>query len=762
MIRRFLLITLFYSSTAFATTWYVRPDGGTRYDSAQVGVITLGQCDGLGDASYVSTGALTNQHWVAGTAYAINTYITDNNGNYEKVTTAGTAGSTLPSWPTTVPSTGITTSDSSVVWTSEGAFPTNQHCAINDLRWLWHTGRYGNNAWITSANDTVLLRGAISTGNSYRIGCVDTNQCEDLPPYYLGIPGDSADSGMPPPPNGTTIGGENYSSCTVTPGQITSPPCLVQLHGGYGLYNMLVLSGSAGVTLRGLDITDFSSCSVAQGNCSSSNDSARNGIEINNTTTNLTLNNVMIHGFGNQGIIGPTGNGANFTNIVIRGNAMAGWNADAGNYFTGLGTALIQNFDISWNGCAEEYPIIDALPYSNCYDDNDSGYGDGFGQATTAFLPNGSTSSAYSFQCPSFGTPPDTYTITGGALPSGLSLSSSGLISGTPTASGVFQVNIRATDSTSTPYGLSYQLAVGSYPQGWQVHFDQGVVSYNTQDGLDALHLTGDGASMTITRVNAFGNMGQQIKVGGAAGTAINNVLTTNCNALRQAIPGTPLGYNTNLSDFCRAGDTGLLLTTGKGSTLIFDFNTTYSASSTSIEVDCDTFAGACDSTSLIDFRNNVWLGFLNNTANGYPGGGSGDYSNPIYNTVSPNPFANVNSYYANNATYNWRSVWSCPMTTSGYLGANESNALCVDPQLTNETWPLYGYDNVIPLSGSPVINSGVAISGITNDFAGNPRPTPPNSNPTRGAYELVGAPPTVNPFFSSGKTFTSGKTLHR
>ena len=108
---------------------------------------------------------------------------------------------------------------------------------------------------------------------------------------------------------------------------------------------------------------------------------------------------------------------------------------------------------------------------------------------------------------------------------------------------------------------------VSSPPPGWQAHFDQGMVSYNTQDGLDALHLTGTGSSMTITRVLAYGNMGQQIKVGGASGTAVNNIIFTNCNALRQAIPGTPAGYNSNLSDFCRASDTGVEVTVGKGTT---------------------------------------------------------------------------------------------------------------------------------------------------------------------------------------------------
>lgn len=45
------------------------------------------------------------------------------------------------------------------------------------------------------------------------------------------------------------------------------------------------------------------------------------------------------------------------------------------------------------------------------------------------------------------GTPPYAYAITGGALPTGLTLSAAGAISGTPTAAGTFTFTIQATDS---------------------------------------------------------------------------------------------------------------------------------------------------------------------------------------------------------------------------------------------------------------------------------------------------------------------------
>ena len=123
---------------------------------------------------------------------------------------------------------------------------------------------------------------------------------------------------------------------------------------------------------------------------------------------------------------------------------------------------------------------------------------------------------------------------------------------------------------------------------------------------------------------------------------------------MRYPIPGTPAGYNARLSDFCRAADMGILLTMGRGSTLTFTDNTIYSASRTGIEIECDGSAGGCDRTSLIDFRGNVFIGFQNNDAAGYPGRTSGEYSNPIYldEHISANPFTNSGSTVSGNTIF--------------------------------------------------------------------------------------------------------------
>ena len=47
------------------------------------------------------------------------------------------------------------------------------------------------------------------------------------------------------------------------------------------------------------------------------------------------------------------------------------------------------------------------------------------------------------------GTAPYTFALTSGSLPSGMTLSSAGTLSGTPTAAGAFNFSVQATDATS-------------------------------------------------------------------------------------------------------------------------------------------------------------------------------------------------------------------------------------------------------------------------------------------------------------------------
>ena len=472
-----LTVSAAQQPTGPGTTWYVRPDGGTRYSAN----VPTGQCDGMGDAAYSGSG-------------------------------------------------------------------TNQHCAFNDVRMLYEDGTYADGhtfpawGWVIAGGDTVIIRGSIRTGVSYRIGWNGTTY------DGWGIAGDSASSGMPVPPSGTAtqhtrILGENYASCH-------SASAKTQLHGGWGVYAVMSLYGSSYVDVACLDLTDFSACGRASQKvgCDATQDFAQVGMMFHNTSTHDTVTDVHIHGLAGAGISGSTGDSVVLDYIDILGNASSGWNADEGDGTTGVGSLNVSHFNISWNGCAEEYPIVDTVPYGDCTDQGSGGYGDGFGTATVA-----------------------------------------------------------------------------SPAPGWQVHFDQGTVSYNTQDGLDALHISGPGSTMTDTRVLAFGNEGQQLKVGGATATIQDSVIVGNCEAMTtQAIPGTPAGFGSVLNTGCRAGNTAVVINITPGDPAIFQGNTVYSAGYIGLEVEYAT--ADTGPTNTLQYNDNVFVGFLNQ--------GHGVNSNVIYSNT--------------------------------------------------------------------------------------------------------------------------------
>jgi hypothetical protein len=538
----------------------------------------------------------------------------------------------------------------------------NQHCAFNDVRWLWQDGSYPTGSfpsygWVIAGGDTVIIRGSIGSSVSWRVGWNNSFGALDSSGLYYGLLGDPFDSGIPLPPSGTAsqhtrILGENYASCT-------SQSARTQLHGGWSVYSVLDLTGASYVDVACVDITDFSNCGKDTDTVSCTNgvnDFALLGIKLSNASTHITLTDVRVHGLSSDGIYGATGDGFVATDLSIVGNPDAGWNADDGSGTTGVGSFLMQNFEISWNGCVEEYPIVDPVPYFSCTDGGSGGYGDGFGTAT-----------------------------------------------------------------------------VDSPAPGWQVHFDQGLVSYNTQDGLDAAHISGPGSTMTVSRTLAFGNQGQQIKVGGATATLQNNVIVGNCEAMTtQAIPGTPSGFGSRLAQPCRANNTAVMVNVSPGVPAIVQGNTIYSAGIVGLEIEYAT--PDTGPTNTVALNDNVFMGFYNPAV--------GQNATPIYSNSGLQMLQNPGSSWTNNATFGARANWTCPAN-------GETNAICGDPALADETYHPYGYGNMAPAANSsPVIGAGVAVAGLAVDFTGQGRSNPP----TIGAYDSPGnsstssSPPTTPP----------------
>jgi len=81
-----------------------------------------------------------------------------------------------------------------------------------------------------------------------------------------------------------------------------------------------------------------------------------------------------------------------------------------------------------------------------------------------ASLPNAMQNAAYTAQTITAGggSTPYTFAITSGSLPSGMSLSSSGTLSGTPSVSGSFPITVQATDAHAFTGSRSYTLTVNA------------------------------------------------------------------------------------------------------------------------------------------------------------------------------------------------------------------------------------------------------------------------------------------------------------
>jgi hypothetical protein len=107
--------------------------------------------------------------------------------------------------------------------------------------------------------------------------------------------------------------------------------------------------------------------------------------------------------------------------------------------------------------------------------------------------------------------------------------------------------------------------------------------------------------------------------------------------------------------------------------------------------------------------------------------------------------FNNTGGSNSYNSTFGQNTA--CP-----YTSAYETHAICTDPGLVNETWPNTGYNNVAPASDiSAIVGSGITISGLTVDYNGTTRPSPPSM----GAYEFATNPSTMLMF--SGAAIFSG-----
>jgi CshA-type fibril repeat protein len=76
----------------------------------------------------------------------------------------------------------------------------------------------------------------------------------------------------------------------------------------------------------------------------------------------------------------------------------------------------------------------------------------------------GTTGTAYSYTFAASGPPAPTFTLNTGTLPTGLALSSAGVLSGTPTATGSFTFTVNATNSVGVVSSVSQTIVISAVP----------------------------------------------------------------------------------------------------------------------------------------------------------------------------------------------------------------------------------------------------------------------------------------------------------
>ena len=389
--------------------------------------------------------------------------------------------------------------------------------------------------------------------------------------------------------------------------------------------------------------------------------------------TDADFDNLWIHGMGGTGMYTGPTNGWTMTNSVISGNS-------AGNIdFTGPGptnegTISLSNSIISLSGILEPYPSSVSLTS-----------GVAFGTQIGTVAANGMSTFPYD-------------------VPNSSSLDA-------------------WSDGTD---GIGFGHTGGTFIANkvW--------VYANTQDGLDTLYFDQQSALVEESQIYSWGNSGNQLK-GSGTFYLWNNIAVGNCDYL-----STELGANYH-GPTCRAGGSPMVLVSTKGTQSYVAFNTVsgppLANSNSPVNIACRSIAeGAWADCSTSDsplanitFKNNII--YQSYSVTPYYWDGTGTVGTCTHPYCAPTVVDDHNDYW-NTPTSN------CPWVTYVTSGAiTSTNYLCqTDPLLVNGTISSF---NANLASSSPVIGAGTAYMGITTDYNGVTRPSPPSM----GALEYGSGP---------------------
>lgn len=310
------------------------------------------------------------------------------------------------------------------------------------------------------------------------------------------------------------------------------------------------------------------------------------------------------------------------------------------------------------------------------------------------------------------------------------------------------------------PVATCYSVSTGGYGDGVGTPAGTGLSAiidhsgfiYNTQDALDLGHVdTGGPYPLSITNSYAYSNNGGTFKWDGNASPAVvtNNYVVGDCLRMQYAITGVPSGYNTNLADFCRSGDT-MPFQTQPFSNFLIANNTIVTYFPTIFDYDC--VVADC-TAAVVNIKDNNIFG-LDNPATYSLGGQAGGPNllcggscNTHGNIDPPLTISHNNYYQLRNtpcAAGNPGDTCLSPLMVSQPTGNGGS--------FTNTELDAF---NINLTSGSPLRGSGITYTGISSlDYFGNTQTVPP----VMGAAVFFGSATPVTPtHLTGGVSFSNG-----
>ena len=224
-------------------------------------------------------------------------------------------------------------------------------------------------------------------------------------------------------------------------------------------------SGYAGVCVQSSANATGSpniSLSVDGGSLTASGGTSGDGIQFvvgssqaSDATTSLTVSENAIVDARNGGIssnsssVTPSGNGIVFDGDegTVYGNVTLQEDLTIG---AGESLTLAENASLNAGGCSV---IVDGGTVDESIKNALGGSVKYPPSITTASLPGGTVGTAYSQTLAADGSAPIAWSVSGGSLPEGLTLSNDGTISGTPTAAGTYTFDVEAKNDYGSKTG---------------------------------------------------------------------------------------------------------------------------------------------------------------------------------------------------------------------------------------------------------------------------------------------------------------------